>query len=127
AAIAPLTAEAKVPFVIMNAAGTSIPRMSPYVVRVSFTLWQQAYPMGQWAARQGWKRGYTAVSDFIPGHDAEGAFTKGFTDGGGALVGSVRFPPAGTDFAPYVERIKDARPEAVFVFLPGGKQTTSFM
>jgi branched-chain amino acid transport system substrate-binding protein len=47
AAIAPLTAEAKVPFVIMNAAGASIPRISPYVVRVSFTLWQQAYPLGQ--------------------------------------------------------------------------------
>jgi branched-chain amino acid transport system substrate-binding protein len=127
AAIAPLTAEAKMPMVIMNAAGSAIPRISPYVVRVSFTLWQEGVPMGQWAARQGWKRGYTAVSDFIPGHDAENAFTKGFTDGGGAITGSVRFPPAGTDFAPYLQRIKDAAPEAVFVFLPGGKQTTSFM
>jgi branched-chain amino acid transport system substrate-binding protein len=127
AAIAPLTAEAKLPFVIMNAAGTAIPRLSPYVVRVSFTLWQEGYPMGQWAAKQGWKRGYTAVSDFIPGHDAEGAFIKGFTDGGGTMVGTVRFPPAGTDFAPFIQRIRDEKPETVFVFLPGGKQTTSFM
>ena len=127
AAIAPLTAEAKVPFVIMNAAGASIPRISPYVVRVSFTLWQQAYPLGQWAARQGWKRGYTAVSDYIPGHDGEGAFAKGFTDGGGDMVGSVRFPPAGADFAPFVQRIKDVDPGVVFVFVPGGKQATAFM
>src|ERR1700726_3193556 len=73
AAIAPLTQEAKVPLVITNAAGAAIPRISPYVVRVSFPLWQQAYPLGQWAAKQGGKTAYTAVSDFIPGHDAEAA------------------------------------------------------
>src|SRR5208283_2794711 len=86
AAIAPLTAEAKVPLLISIAAGGSaIPRISPYVARVSFTLWQQGYPIGKWAAEQGWKKAYTAVSDFIPGHDAEGSFTKGFTDGGGEI------------------------------------------
>jgi branched-chain amino acid transport system substrate-binding protein len=127
AAIAPLTAEAKLPFVIMNAAGTAIPRLSPYVVRVSFTLWQQAYPMGKWTAEHGSRKGYTAVSDFIPGHDAEGGFTKGFTDAGGEMVGSVRFPPANLDFAPFVQRIKDAKPDVVFVFVPGGKQATAFM
>ncbi len=127
AAIAPLTAEAKVPFVIMNAAGTAIPRISPYVVRVSFTLWQQGYPIGKWAAQQGWKRGYTAVSDFIPGHDGESAFAKGFTDGGGQVVGSVRFPPAGVDFIPFLQRIKDVKPDVVFVFVPGGKQATAFI
>jgi branched-chain amino acid transport system substrate-binding protein len=127
AAIAPLTAEAKVPLVIMNAAGSAIPRISPYVVRVSFTIWQQAYPMGKWAAQQGWKKGYTAVSDFIPGHDGEAAFAKGFTDGGGEMLGAVQFPPANPDFAPFIQRIKDARPDVVFVFVPGGKQATQFM
>jgi branched-chain amino acid transport system substrate-binding protein len=126
-AIAPMTAEAKIPLVIMNAGGVSIPRLSPYVVRFSFTLWETGYPMGQWAAKQGWKKGYTATSDYIPGHDAEEAFIKGFTDGGGTMVGTVRFPPAGTDFAPYIQRIKDAKPDTLFIFLPGGKQTTQFM
>ena len=79
AAIAPLTAEAKIPLVITNAAGVAIPRISPYVARVSFTQWQTAVPLGQWAAKHGWKKAYTAVSDFIPGHDAEAAFTKGYT------------------------------------------------
>src|SRR5690242_9998914 len=127
AAIAPLTAEAKVPLVLMNAAGSAIPRISPYVVRVSFTIWQQAYPMGKWAAQQGWKKGYTAVSDFIPGHDGEVGFAKGFTDAGGEMLGAVQFPPANPDFAPFVQRIKDAKPDVVFVFVPGGKQATLFM
>ena len=127
AAIAPLTAEAKVPLVIMNAAGSAVPRISPYIVRVSFTIWQQAYPMGKWAAQQGWKKGYTAVSDYIPGHDGEAGFAKGFTDGGGTMVGAVQFPPANPDFAPFVQRIKDAKPDVVFVFVPGGKQATGFM
>ncbi|HXP75988.1 MAG TPA: ABC transporter substrate-binding protein, partial [Stellaceae bacterium] len=127
AAIAPLTSEAKVPLVIMNAAGSAIPRISPYVVRVSFTIWQQAYPMGEWAAQQGWKKGYSAVSDYIPGHDGEAGFAKGFIDGGGEMAGAVQFPPANPDFAPFVQRIKDAKPDVVFVFVPGGKQATGFM
>jgi branched-chain amino acid transport system substrate-binding protein len=127
AAIAPLTAEAKVPLVIMNAAGSAIPRISPYVVRVSFTIWQQAYPMGKWAAQQGWKKGYAAVSDFIPGHDGEAGFARGFTDAGGEMLGAVQFPPVNPDFAPFVQRIKDAKPDVVFVFVPGGKQATGFM
>jgi branched-chain amino acid transport system substrate-binding protein len=128
AAVAPLTAEAKVPMLLsIAAAGAAIPRLSPYVVRISFTLWQEAYPIGKWAAEQGWKTGYTAVSDFIPGHDSEAAFTRAFTDAGGKIVGSVRFPPANPDFAPFVQRIKDARPEVVFIFVPAGTQATSMI
>jgi branched-chain amino acid transport system substrate-binding protein len=127
AAIAPLTAEAKTPFVIMNAAGVNIPRLSPYVVRVSFTLWQISLPMGQWAAKNGYKKAYIAVSDFIPGHDAEGAFTKGFTDNGGEIVGTTRIPLSQLDFAPVLQRIKDAAPQAVFIFVPAGKYATAVM
>ena len=127
-AVAPLTAEAKVPLLLdIASAGVTIPRLSPYVVRISFTLWQQAYPIGKWAAEQGWKTGYTAVSDFIPGHDSEAAFTKAFTDTGGKIVGAVRFPPTNPDFAPFVQRIKDAKPEVVFIFVPAGTQATAMM
>ena len=127
AAVAPLTAEAKIPLVITNAAGAGITRISPYVVRTSFTLWQEGVPMGQWAAKQGWKKAYTAVSDFIPGHDAEGAFTKGFKDAGGQSVESVRFPPANPDFAPFVQRIKDAKPDVAFLWVPAGAQATGML
>src|SRR5580704_13444417 len=128
AAVAPLTAEAKVPLLLdLAAAGAAIPRLSPYVARISFTLWQEAYPIGKWAAEQGWKTGYTAVSDFIPGHDSEAAFTKAFTDGGGKMIGSVRFPPSNPDFSPFVQRIKDAKPDVVFIFVPAGTQATAMI
>ena len=127
AAVAPLTAQAKVPLVITNAAGVSIPRISPYVVRVSFTLWQQAYPLGQWAAKQNWKTAYTAVSDFIPGHDAEGAFTKGWDDAGLKILGSVRFPTSNPDFSPIVQRIKDTKPDVAFIWVPAQEQATAVL
>jgi len=127
-AVAPLTAEAKVPLVISYAAaGVSIPRISPYVVRVTFTLWQGSYPMGKWAAEQGWKTAYTAVTDFIAGHDAEAAFTKAFTDAGGKIVGADRFPPANPDFTPFVHRIKDAKPDVAFIFVPAATQATAMI
>jgi len=125
-AIAPLTAEAKVPFISANAAGVDIPYMSPYFARVSFTLWQSSYPLGQWAAKK-YKRVYTAVSDFAPGHEAEEAFIKGFKEGGGEIGASVRIPLANPDFVPYMQRVKDAKPDAVFSFIPAGKQATAIM
>ncbi len=125
AAIAPLTAEAKLPFVIMNAAGAAIVRISPYVARVSFTLWQSSYPLGKWAATHGIKRAYTAVSDFIPGHDGEAAFTKAFKENGGTIVDSVRFPVASPDLAPFFQRARDAKPDALYVFVPAGPQSTN--
>jgi branched-chain amino acid transport system substrate-binding protein len=126
-AVAPLTEQAKVPLVITNAGGVAIPRMSPYVVRLSFTQWQQAYPLGQWAAKQNWKTAYTAVSDFIPGHDAEGAFAKGWSDAGLKMLGSVRFPTSNPDFTPIVQRIKDTRPDVAFIWVPAQEQATSVL
>ncbi len=96
-------------------------------MRVSFTLWQISLPMGQWAAKQGYKKAYIAVSDFIPGHDAEGGFTKGFTDGGGQIIGTTRIPLSQLDFVPILQRIKDAKPQVVFIFVPAGKYATAVM
>jgi branched-chain amino acid transport system substrate-binding protein len=127
AAVAPLAAEGKTPFVITNAAGAAIPRLSPYVVRVSFTLWQESYPIGKWAAEQGWKTAYTAVTDFIAGHDAEAAFTKGFTQTGGKIIGADRFPPANPDFVPYIQRIKNAKPDVAFLWVPAQEQAVAIM
>ena len=126
-AVAPLATEAKVPVVIMNAATSSILRLSPYMVRTSMTLWQQSYPLGQWAAKHGIKRAYTAVSDYAPGHDAEQAFAKGFTEAGGQIVGSVRMGLKTTDFVPFMQRIKDEKPDTLFLFVPSGKDATAAM
>jgi branched-chain amino acid transport system substrate-binding protein len=125
-AIAPLTAEAKIPFVITNAGTSVITTRSPYIVRVSFTLWQSVYPLGQWAAKK-YKTAYTLVSDYAPAHDAEAAFMQGFKAGGGQIVGSVRVPLQNPDFAPFMQRVKDTKPEALMVFIPAGKTATAVM
>jgi branched-chain amino acid transport system substrate-binding protein len=125
-AIAPLVTEAKKPFVIMNAGTSVISTRSPYIVRTSFTLWQSSYPLGQWASKK-FKTAYTLVSDFGPGHDAETAFTQSFTAGGGKVVGSVRVPLQNPDWAAYMQRVKDAKPDALMVFIPAGKTATAVM
>ncbi|MDE2229250.1 MAG: ABC transporter substrate-binding protein [Alphaproteobacteria bacterium] len=126
-ATGPLGTEAKVPMVIMNAATGFITAKSPYFVRFSFTLAQLVTPLGQWAVQNGLKNVYIAVSDYAPGYEAEKAFDKAFTAAGGHIVGSVHIPLLNPEFAPYVQRIKDAKPQAVFLFLPTGQQPTAFV
>jgi branched-chain amino acid transport system substrate-binding protein len=125
-AMAPIATEAKVPFVIMNAGTAVITTRSPYMVRTSFTLWQSSYPLGEWAAKR-FKTAYTLVSDFGPGHDSEEAFGKAFTAGGGKIVGAVRAPLQNPDWAAYMQRVKDAKPDALMVFIPAGKTATAVM
>lgn len=126
-AVAALTKQAKVPFVTMTAGGSAVTLQSPYVVRTGWTLWQTSYPLGVWAAKQGWKNAYTVVSDFAPGHDGEAAFIKGFTEGGGKITGSVRIALKTADYLPYFQKVKDANPDVIYVFNPGGPQATAFM
>jgi branched-chain amino acid transport system substrate-binding protein len=126
-AVAPIDAEAKKPMVIMNAATSVITTRSPYIVRVSHTLPQQTQPIAQWAFKNGVKRAYTLVSDYGPGIDSEVQFMKSFKAAGGEIVDSVRVPLQNPDLAPYLQRIKDSKPDAVFVFLPPGSQTIGFI
>jgi branched-chain amino acid transport system substrate-binding protein len=125
-AIAPIATEAKVPFVIMNAGTAVITTKSPYIVRTSFTLWQSSYPLGEWAAKK-FKTAYTLVSDFGPGHDSEEGFSKAFTEGGGKVIDKVRVPLQNPDFAAYMQRVKDAKPDCLMVFIPAGKTATAVM
>jgi branched-chain amino acid transport system substrate-binding protein len=125
-AMAPVVTEAKVPFIISNAGTSMITTKSPYIARVSFTLWQSSYPLGIWAAKH-FKTAYTMVSDYAPGWDAADAFIKGFTTGGGKIVDSVRVSLTSPDFAPYMQRVKDAKPDALMVFVPAGVTATSVM
>ncbi len=126
-AVAEIATQAKKPMIVMNAATSVITAKSPYVARVSMTLAQDAAPLGTWAARNGIKKVFTLVADYGPGIDSETAFKKSFTAAGGQIVDSVRTPLRGPEFAPFLQRIKDARPEAVFVFLPAGEQGIAFM
>jgi branched-chain amino acid transport system substrate-binding protein len=126
-AVADVATEAKVPMIIMNAATSIITSKSPYVARVSFTLPQVTVPIAQWAAKNGIKQVYILVSDYGPGHDAEAAFEKAFTAAGGSIVGKVATPLANPDFSVFVQKIKDANPQAVFLFVPSGQQPTALM
>ncbi|HTQ76267.1 MAG TPA: ABC transporter substrate-binding protein [Burkholderiales bacterium] len=125
-AMAPLATEAKVPFIIMNAGTAVITTRSPYIARLSFTLWQSCYPLGQWAAKKHW-RVYTMVSDFGPGHDCEDAIVRAAKEAGGEVAGTVRVPLQNPDFVPYMQRVKDARPDALAVFIPAGKTATAVL
>lgn len=125
-AMAPIATEAKVPFVIMNAGTSVITTRSPYIARTSFTLWQSSFPLGTWASKR-FKTAYTLVSDFGPGHDAETAFSQSFEQGGGKVVAKVRVPLQNPDWAAFMQRVKDAKPEALMVFIPAGKTATAVM
>ncbi len=126
-AVAPLATEAKKPMIIMNAATSSITAKSNYIVRTSMTLPQKTAPMASWAAKNGIRKVFLLVADYGPGHDAQAQFRKTFTEAGGQIVDAVRSPVKGPDMAPFLQRIKDAKPDAVFLFLPPGEQTIAFM
>jgi branched-chain amino acid transport system substrate-binding protein len=126
-AVAPVATEAKVPMIISNAATSAITTRSPYVARVSMTIPQVSAPMAQWALKNGVKKVYTVVADYGPGIDAETQFTKSFKAGGGEVAGSLRTPLQNPDFSAAIQRVKDAKPQAVFVFLPAGEQGIAFV
>jgi branched-chain amino acid transport system substrate-binding protein len=126
-AAAPVATEAKTPMIVMNAASSVVTTRSPYIARFSMALPQVSAPMATWAAKNGIKKVYTLVADYAPGLDSEKAFKDTFTAAGGTIVDSVRVPLRNPDFAPFVQRIKDARPDAVFMFVPAGEQSIAFM
>ncbi len=125
-AAADVSAEAKKFMVVMNAATAIITTKSPYMARTSLSVPQLNETFGAWAHRSGIRKLYTMVSDYGPGHDAEGAFQRAFKEAGGEVVGSVRIPVVNPDFFPFVQRAKDLNPEAMFIFIPGGAQPAAF-
>jgi len=121
-AAADVSAQAKKFMVVMNAATSIITTKSPYMIRTSVTLPQVMETFGTWAAKGGTKKCYTMVTDYGPGHDSEAAFQRAFKEGGGEIVGSVRFPVANPDFSAFVQRAKDMNLECIYIFIPGGAQ-----
>jgi branched-chain amino acid transport system substrate-binding protein len=123
-AAAPLATQAKVPEVVMAAGTSIITERSPYIVRTSFTLGQSSIIIGDWAAKNGIKKVATLTSDYAPGNDALKFFKEHFTKAGGQIVEEVKVPLANPDFAPFLQRMKDAKPDAMFVFVPAGQGGT---
>jgi branched-chain amino acid transport system substrate-binding protein len=119
-ATAPIATQSKTPMVVMAAATSSITQASPYVVRTSFALPQAAVAMADWAPNNGIKKVVTLVSDYGPGIDAEKYFKERLLFNGGDVLETLRVPMRNPDFAPFLQKVRDLKPDAVFVFVPSG-------
>ncbi len=125
-ATAPIATQSKTPMVVMAAATSSITEASPYIVRTSFTLPQAAVSIAEWAPKNKIRKVVTLVADYGPGNDAEKFFADRFTLNGGSVADKLRTPLRSPDFAPALQKVRDAAPDALFVFLPSG-QGAQFM
>jgi branched-chain amino acid transport system substrate-binding protein len=123
-AAAPLATQAKVPLVVMAAGTSIITERSPYIARTSFTLAQSSTIIADWAAKNGIKKVATMVSDYAPGADAQNSFKETFLKAGGQIVAELKIPLANPDFAPFLQRARDAQPDAIFIFVPSGQGGT---
>ena len=119
-ATAPVATEAKIPQIVMMAATSVITEKSPYIVRTSFSVPQTTVPLATWAAENGIKRVVTVVSDYGPGIDVETAFKQRFEATGGKVMEALRVPLSSNDFAPALQRVADAKPDALMAFVPAG-------
>lgn len=119
-ATAPIATQSKTPLVVMAAATSSITQSSPFIVRTSMTLPQTSSSLADWAPKNGIKKVVTLVSDYGPGIDAEKFFVARFTAGGGQVLESLRAPMRNPDFAPFLQKVRDLKPDALFVFVPSG-------
>lgn len=119
-AVAPLATQAKTPMVNMLAATAAVIDASPYMVRVSLTLPQITLGVADWAPKNNIKKVVTMVSDYGPGIDAERTFRDRFAFNGGQVIESLRVPLRSPDFAPFLQKVRDLKPDALFVFVPAG-------
>ena len=119
-AVAPIATEAKIPEIVMGSSTSVITEKSPYIVRTLSTQAQITVPIADWAAKHQIKRVFTLVSDFAPGIETEKAFIDEFKRNGGEIVDALRMPLDSTNYVPYLQRAKDAKPDALFVWVPGG-------
>jgi branched-chain amino acid transport system substrate-binding protein len=120
-AVAPLATQAKIPMIVTAAATSVITERSPYIVRTSFAQAQPVVIIADWEAKNGIKKVVTIVSDFAPGYDSESFFKERFTRAGGQVIDSIRIPLQNPDFAPFLQRARDASPDGLFVFVPAGQ------
>lgn len=119
-ATAPIATQSKTPMVVMAAATSSITQASPYIVRSSFTLPQVSVALADWAPKNSIKKVITLVSDYGPGIDAEKYFKERLTFNGGQVTEALRVPLRNPDFAPFLQKVRDGKPDALFVFVPSG-------
>ena len=122
-ATAPVATQSKTPMVVMAAATSSITQASPFIVRTSFTVPQVVTVLADWAGKNGIKKVVSLVTDYAPGIDSEKYFNQRFINNGGQVVEVLRVPLRNPDFAPFLQKVRDAKPDALFTFVPAGVGT----
>lgn len=126
-AVADVATQAKVPVVVNNSGTSGILARSPYLLRSGYTQWMVATPLAKWTAEQGGKKVFLAAADYAPGHDAITSYKKSFTAAGGTIVSELRIPLNTTDFSTYMQKVKEAKPDYVYMFMPVGPLSVSFI
>lgn len=127
-AVAKMSTQAKMPIIVSNAATSGILKNAPYMVRFGWTTAQITAPLAEWMAREGGiRKAYALFSDYGPGLEAGAVFKERFVGAGGEYLGEIRVPVSNPDFSGYLQRIKDAKPDALFIFLPAGEQPPAFL
>src|SRR5271170_6457599 len=118
-AVAQLVTEAKIATLSMSSGASITTTKSPYFARAGFIIAPQAWIMAEWAIKNGSKRVVTLVNEWAPGVEAEMAFKTRFLQVGGEIMESIRIPLANPDFAPFLQRIADLKPDTAFIHFPG--------
>jgi branched-chain amino acid transport system substrate-binding protein len=119
-ATAPIATQSKTPMVVMAAATSSITQASPYIIRSSFTVPQVVTALADWASKNGIKKVVSLVTDYGPGVDSEKYFNETLISNGGVVIEALRVPLRNPDFAPFLQKVRDAKPDALFTFVPAG-------
>jgi len=126
-AVVDVATQAKIPTVINNSGTSGVLKRSPYLLRSGYTQWMVATPLAKWTAEQGAKRVFLAVADYAPGQDALNTYKKSFTEAGGTIVGELKIPMNTTDFSTYMQKVREAKPEYVYMFMPVGPLSVAFI
>jgi len=79
--------------------------------------------LADWAIKNDVRKVVTLVTDYAPGVDSETWFNQRFVAQGGVVVEALRVPLRSPDFAPFLQKVRDAKPDALFTFVPAGVGT----
>src|SRR5262249_38672757 len=115
---AALIKKASKPTVILLGSTSALIEKAPYFLRTSCPLGQASRILAYWAVQNGITKAVTLVTDFSPGHEAEAIFKARYLAAGGQIAEFIRVPLQNPDFAPFLQRARDAAPQAIFVFVP---------
>lgn len=117
----------KVVFIDTSASGNALTRAVPdckpscksaVVFRSSFSTWQLAEPLGDWAAQHGHQRFFVAYPDDPIGSESAAAFTEGLAKAGGAATGRAGVP-ANADWGRVMDAIRAQPTKDVFAAFSG--------